>query len=231
MAVSDSRTLIVLPAGLRSLATIGFCTTTWARTASALLYVMPLWRPGNNNAEQEEDKNHGRPVCKTLEKIEATGRARKQIDFLTRKLDETRRKSRLSVRSSTTKRHSSISAKTEALLHDSQGGSPRRLLETPEPAEVLRMRIDLLVAELGDEFPKPMLVAKVLLAKALDVSLADDGSTRNDINACSRARDLLGRPWGAGIDQDVYRNQKLLRRLQCRNPSQDDARDQQLAPS
>ena len=52
-----------------------------------------------------------------------------------------------------------------------------RLLETPEPAEVLR-RMDRLVAQL-DDVP-PALLAKVLMAKAIDISLASGGNTRDE---------------------------------------------------
>ncbi len=67
-----------------------------------------------------------------------------------------------------------------------------RLLE--EPTEVLRMRIDRLVSQVGDEFPKALL-AKVLLAKALDLSLEAVGALAT-ISMVYRAGDLLGGRWG-----------------------------------
>ncbi len=59
--------------------------------------------------------------------------------------------------------------------------------------ELLSERIDLFIAELGEEFPLNM-VAKTLTAKALDVSLAEVGALPT-ISMIRRAADLLGGRW------------------------------------
>jgi hypothetical protein len=66
-----------------------------------------------------------------------------------------------------------------------------RLLESPEPAEVLR-RIDRLVAQLNDV--PPALLAKALMAKSIDISLAAMG-TLATVHIVNRAGDLLGGHW------------------------------------
>ena len=70
----------------------------------------------------------------------------------------------------------------------------QRLLVMGEPAEVVRMRIDKLVADL-DDVP-PATLAKILMAKALDVSLEAVGALAT-IQMVSRAGDLLGGRWSA----------------------------------
>jgi hypothetical protein len=74
-----------------------------------------------------------------------------------------------------------------------------RLLETPEPAEVLRLRIDRLVAQL-DDVP-PALLAKALMASALDLSLEAVGSLAT-ISMVRRAGDLLAGHWGPSTIKD-----------------------------
>jgi hypothetical protein len=59
--------------------------------------------------------------------------------------------------------------------------------------ELLSERIDLFIAELGEEFPLS-LVAKALTAKALDLSLAEVGALPT-ISMIRRAADLLGGRW------------------------------------
>ena len=66
-----------------------------------------------------------------------------------------------------------------------------RLLETPEPAEVLR-RIKRLVAQL-DDVP-PALLAKALMAESIEISRAAVGDLAT-VHIVNRAGDLLGGHW------------------------------------
>jgi hypothetical protein len=68
---------------------------------------------------------------------------------------------------------------------------PKRL--PPTEVERLRIRIDKLVAQL-DDVP-PALLAKLLMAKSLDVLLEAEGSLAT-ISTVGRAADLLGGRWG-----------------------------------
>jgi hypothetical protein len=66
----------------------------------------------------------------------------------------------------------------------------------PTETERLRARIDRFVARLGDEFPKEKL-ARALLAKGCDVSLADAGLTAT-VWMANHAANLLAGHWSAG---------------------------------
>ena len=75
-----------------------------------------------------------------------------------------------------------------------------RLLETPEPTEILRLQIDSFVAELGDELPV-MLVAKELIVKAVNMALSQESASFTSSMLSWVAAMLAGR-WGPSSIRD-----------------------------